>query len=90
MINDGDDNNIKSGNDNNVIVNDEELAEERMINLINYPFYSASCRARNPMLYLSIDIAPYDDKRHCRPKLFIVISSSLSAIINVSDENGST
>ena len=51
---------------------------EGMINLINYPFYSASCRARNPMPYLSIDIASYDDKRHCRLKLFIVISSSLS------------
>ena len=51
-----------------------------------------SCEARNPMPYLSIDIASYDDKRHCRLKLFIVISSSSSSSAaawgNSSDKNG--
>ena len=37
------------------------------------------------MPYLSIDIASYDDKRHCRLKLFIV--SVITIIIGLSINN---
>ena len=68
--------------------NDEDLEKvkvEGMINLINYPFYFGSYGARNPMPYLSIDIASYDDKRHCRLKHFIV--SVITIIIGLSINN---